>query len=305
MNRIILFIALAVFGLSACKKDVNEPQVQLVAEIVIGEGEGEEIVVLDKGDVVDKALKGGNGKFTATVEDSKILEAKIEGNYLKLRGLNYGMTKVSVRSHDKQKTLTVRVDRPEISLSEAEVTLLPGEVRKNITVRGGGDDAEFELVNPEGAIEARWEARTGVLELVGKYEGEAMIIFRSKDDKPAKEIKIKVKATNDVSDAVGFYSTKSQTLRPDFPVVLHAYRPGKMVWISASTDMTNQAKTRLRMAPLKSPEKGAKVTQHITFVSVGQYESGEYPLIIEEVRTAEGLVTLRGQGFKLVVPFDK
>lgn len=304
MKRIFLFIALITLGLSACKEEPKEPQVQ-IAEIVIGEGAGEEVVVLDKGDTVYKVLKGGNGKFTATVEDSKILEAKIEGNYLKLRGLNYGTTKVSVRSHDKQKTLTVRVDRPEINLSDKEVSLFPGEVRKNITVRGGGDDAEFEVINLEGAIEARWDARTGVLELVGNYEGEGTIIFRSKDDKPAKEIKVIVKATNDVSGSIGFYSTKSQTLRTDFPVLLHAHRPGKMVWISGSMDMTNLAKTRVRMRSLRSPEKGATITERITFVNVGKYESGEYPLIVEEVREADGLVTLRGQGFKLVVPFDK
>lgn len=304
MKHIFLFLAIAVLGLSACQKDNSEPQVQ-IAEIVIGEGAGEEVVVLDKGDVVDKALKGGNGKFTATVEDSKILEAKIEGSYLKLRGLNYGTTKVSVRSHDKQRTLTVRVDRPEINLSDSEVTLLPGEVRKNITVRGGGDDAEFEVINPEGAIEARWEARTGVLELTARYEGEAKIIFRSKDDKPAKEIKVVVRATNDVSRQIGFYSTTSSELRPDFPVLLHAHRPGKMVWVSGSTDVINQAKTRVRMASLSAPERGAELSKHITFVNVGKWESGEYPLIVEEVHAAEGLVTLRGRGFKLVLPFDK
>lgn len=304
MKRIFLALALLSLGVSSCKE--KDAPVEQVAEIKIGDSDLKEIV-LDKGTHRDILLSGGNGKFSATVKDSKILEAKIDGGYLKLKGLAYGETVVLLRSHDKQKTLTVKVERAEISLTDTEVTLYPSQERQDIKVIGGGDDAIVEAENPEMAITYEWDAKTSKLKLRANHEGEAKLIFRSQDNKPAKELKIIVKADNNVSDQIGFYGTTSKTLRPYFSTLLHAYRPGKMIWISASPRMSRD-QTRILMVPLKSPEKGRKIEKSkITFINVddSKFPSGEYALIVEEVVPAKGLVTLRGQGFKLVVPYDK
>lgn len=305
MKHIFLALALVSLGFSSCKEK-DTPVVEQVAEIKIGEHDLKE-VVLDKGSSRDILLSGGNGKFTATVKDSKVLDAKIDGSYLKLRGLAYGETVVLLRSHDKQKSLTVKVERAEISLTDKEVTLYPGQERQDIKVIGGGDDAVVEAENPEMAITYEWDAKTSKLKLRANHEGEAKLIFRSQDNKPAKELKIIVKADNNVSDQIGFYTTTSKTLRPYFRILMHAYRPGKMVWISASPRMSLD-QTRILMTPLKSPQKGAKLEKaKITFINVSdsKFPMGEYDLIVEEVVEAKGLVTLRGQGFKLVVPYDK
>lgn len=302
MKRIFLFIALIGIGLSSCQKD-NEPKPN-IPEITVGDND-EAVITLDKGNSLDKKLNGGNGKFTATVQDSRVVEAKIDGNYLKLRGLSYGETTISLRSHDKKKSITVRVERPAISLPQSSVTLLPGENRKDITVRGGGDDATYEVIDPEGAIEARWEATTGVLDLVAKHEGEAKIVFKTNDDKPQQELVVVVKASNDVTKSIGFYPTTSSELRLGFPLLLHAHRPGKMVWLSSSTDIADRSKKKIYIPSVKSPQRGAKLSSHVTFVEVRGLETGEYKFIVEEVHEAEGLATLRAPGFKLVVPYDK
>lgn len=302
MKRIFLFIAIVALGLSACSKD--EPKVVEYAEITVGEhNEGE--VALDKNNTLSLKLSGGNGKFTATAENPKVLEAKIDGEYLILRGINYGETVVSLRSHDRRRTLKVRVERPALHLTDNVITLKPGEVRKDITVRGGGDDADYEVLNPEHAIDARWVAGSGVLELSARHEGEATIVFKTKDGKPNVEMKVIVKAENNVSDQVGFYTTRSTTLQPYFNMPLYAYRPGKMVWLSSSTDLSNLAKQRVWLPTIKNPVKGERVTLKVSFLNVDEFTSGEYPLIIEEVQTADELVTLRGAGFKIVAPYDK
>lgn len=301
MQRILLIIASVIIGLSSCKTD--EPTVQ-IPDITVGEGKSIEDVVLDKNNTLEFKLSGGNGKFTATAENPKLLEARIEGNYLKLRGLNYGETLVSLRSHDKRKTLKVRIERPQVNLSDKEITLQPGEVRKDIVVRGGGDDAEYEVINPESAIDARWISGSGVLELTAKHEGEAKIVFKTKDDKPNVELKVVVKATNNVSNEVGFYTTTTPTLRTYFPTTLYAYRPGKMIWLSASTDMRHLGKRRVWFAPVNNPQKGAQLNLNISFLNIDNFESGSYPFIVEEVLEAEQLVTLRSAGFKIVAPYD-
>lgn len=301
MKRIFLFIAIITLGLSACTKDTPKEN---YAEITIGDNNVSELA-LDKNNTLQIKLSGGNGKFTATAENPKILEAKIDGEYLVLRGINYGETIVSLRSHDRRKTLKVSVERPALHITENVIKLKPGEVRKDITVRGGGDDADYEVINPENAVDARWVAGTGVLELSANHEGEATIVFKTKDGKPNVEMKVIVKAENDVSHEVGFYTTKSSTLRPYFNMPLYAYRPGKMIWLSNSNDMTNLAKQRIWLPTIKNPIKGERKTLKISFLNVEEFASGEYPLIVEDVQTSDELITLRGVGFKIVVPYDK
>lgn len=299
MKRILIFVTLLMLGMASCKKD--EPA-QVIPEIKIGENITE--VVLEKETTRDIVLSGGNGKFSATVKDSKILEAKIDGTYLKLKALNYGETTVSLRSHDRRKTLTVKVERAEINISEQEIRLYPGQERQDIRIIGGGDDAEVEAVDAEEAIVYEWEAKTGKLKLRANHEGEAKLIFKTKDNKSPKELKIIVKAENNVSEKIGFYATTSKTLSPYFPVVMHAYRAGKMVWISSSPSLERD-QNRVLIPPVVAPQKGQRVTSKIIFVNVSdKYTTGEYSLIVEEVVEAKKLVTLRGKGIKLVIPYD-
>lgn len=295
MKRIFLYLALIVLAASSCKKD--EPK---IPEIEIG-GKLTEII-LDKETTQDVALSGGNGKFQASVRDSRILEARIDGSYLKLKGLEYGETIVLIRSHNKQKTLTVKVQRSELNLPETSVTLYPGQERQDIRVIGGGDDVVVEEEDLEEAVTFEWEAKTGSLKLRGTHEGEAKLIFKTQDNRPAKELVIKVKADNDVSDKVGLYSTNRKELKVNFPVLMHAYRAGKMAWISSSPSLQLDQK-RVVVPAVISPEKGKRIETDLTFVNVSGYTTGKYSLLIEEVRTDKKLVTLRGKGMKLVVPY--
>lgn len=303
MKRVYIIMAALTLGMASCSKDNGEPT-KPITEIKVGEDNSEQIS-LGKNSTKDLKLSGGNGKFTLTVQDSKVVEAKIEGDYLKIKGLNYGTTSILLRSHDREKRLSVKVERPEISLASKEVQLFPGEERRNIKVTGGGDDAELLFVNDEKAIEEpRWDAKTGILELVARHEGVAKVIFRTKDGKPDVELAVIVKAENDVSTSVGFYSTKERTLRHEFPVAVYGHRPGKKVWIANSTKLPNSH--RVLVSSIQNPQKGAKIKANFTFVNVSdKFTSGERDVIIEEVREAEGLVSLRAEGFKLVIPYDK
>lgn len=296
MKRISLYIALIVLIVSSCKK-ADEPK---IPEIEIG-GKLTEII-LDKETNQDVALSGGNGKFSVSVRDSRILEARIEGSYLKLKGLEYGETIVLIRSHNKQKTLTVKVQRSELNLPEASLTLYPGQERQDIRVIGGGDDVVVEEEDPEEAIIFEWEAKTGSLKLRATHEGEAKLIFKTQDNRPAKELLIRVKADNNVSHKVGFYNTSHKELREHFPALLYAYRAGKMAWISSSPSLQLDQQ-RVFIPAILNPEKGKRIETKITFVNVSDYTTGNYSLLVEEVLIDKKLVTLRGKGMKLVVPY--
>ena len=77
--------------------------------------------------------------------------------------------------------MTVKVERAEINISEQEIRLYPGQERQDIRIIGGGDDAEVEAVDAEEAIVYEWEAKTGKLKLRANHEGEAKLIFKTKE----------------------------------------------------------------------------------------------------------------------------
>lgn len=301
MKQLYTYIALILLiSFTACERDeMNLP------EIKIGDGNQTEIKV-DKTTTIDLELSGGNGKFTATVADVKIATTKIEGKYLKITGVNYGETKVIITSHDKKRELTIKVERPDFNLSETDVTLYPGETERIIKITGGGDDAEIKVEDPEEALTYKWDAKSNNLILTAKHEGEIKVKFISKDDKPAKELMIKIKAEDPekYSEKIGLYNTTSKSLFPVMQTVLNAYRQGKMVWIANSTRFTYPQKS-VQMKPVTSPQKGKKVSVNLVFTNLDKYPSNTYELIVEDVLTDKGLVVLRGKGFKIVTPFDK
>lgn len=302
MKQLYTYLTLILLlGLSACQ-DKNTPD---LPEITVGDG-SITMINVDKNSTIDLKITGGNGKFTATVQDTKIATAKIEGEYIKIKGVQYGETKLVITSHDKRKEMTIRVDRPEFHLGKTEVTLYPGETDRVVNVTGGGDDAKMETDDPEMAIIATWDAKSNNLKITAKHEGEAIIKFISNDDKPAKELKVIVKAedANKLAEKIGFYNTSSSSLHSIFSTVMSIYREGKMVWICGSTSM-NISKKRLQMKPVVSPKKGDKLNVHLSFVNLDKYKSQAYNLIVESVLTEKKLVVLRGQGFKIVAPYDE
>lgn len=308
MKRLLLIIALIGLGLSSCKKS-DGPGGSTLSEIKVGETNLAEISI-DKDTSKDILLSGGNGKFAVAVVDSRILQATIDGTYLKLKGLAYGETTILLRSHDLKKEIKVKVERPDISLAESEVTIQPN-AEKDIKISGGGDDATLEVQNDEEAIDYTWDAKTSQLKIKTKSEGEATLTFKVKDSsKPAKTLKVVVKASNDVTKQVGLYATTSSELKPFFPTVFYAHRAGKRVWISSNTNPTSgrdNAK-RIYIKPIQNPVKGSKIEAEFEFIYLGTtYEgkTGKHNVIVEEVHTAEGLVTLRAKGFKVVMPYDK
>lgn len=273
-------------------------------EIKIGDEDLNEII-LDKDSTRDFKLSGGNEKFTVSVADSKVVVAKIDGIYLRIKGVNYGETTLVIKSHNKRRELKVRVERSEINISQAEVRLYPGEVRHDVKVTGGGDDAEMEIENPEDALIAKWDAKSGTLEFTAKYEGESKLIFRTNDSKEPKTIKVIIKAENDVSDKAGIYRTSNRSLSPYFPTVLVGQRKGKRVWVASSSDVVRRDKARFSLPMVKAPQLGEKLDINLSMVNLDALQDlGKNPFIVEYIDNNKLLVTLRTRGYKIVVPFE-
>ena len=70
-----------------------------------------------------------------------------------------GKTYAVIHSGDTKRRIDLNIAPPEVSVSQKEVRLFPRDESKFVSVNGGGELADLEVVDPDHAINAKWNAK--------------------------------------------------------------------------------------------------------------------------------------------------
>jgi len=116
-------------------------------------------------------LSGGTGKYSAYVADSKIASVSMSKDTLRINGILEGKTYAVIHSGDTKRRIELNIAPPAVSVSQKEVRLFPRDESKFVSVNGGGELADLEVVDPDHVINAKWNAKTNILEIEAFYEG--------------------------------------------------------------------------------------------------------------------------------------
>ena len=288
MKKILFYLLLLCCGVSfvACKEDASDDR-----EIQVGADDLKE-VTLNKLTTRMILLQGGNGKYIANVADSKVAGVSISKDTLRINGILEGNTYATIISGDYKKVVNINVVVPELSISQSEIRLYPRDESKFISLNGGGDVVDLKIDDPDKIIDAKWNAKTNILEVQAHYEGEAKIRIISQD-KREKTLKVVVRCEG-TADRVGIYGTTSHSLYG--------------VWLCNGTRPYTSRRV-LKITPaVVNPVIGTQVAVSLSMLYPNEFAStkikeGKYKLYVEEVREKD--VVLRGRGFKFVIPYEK
>lgn len=297
INRLSTLFALllALLPLTiSCKSDKAEPTTPLL----IGKTEDLSEISLPAKAERKIILRGGNGKYGASVADATIAKVAIVKDTIKIEGLLEGTTYASISSADHKRRLTIRVQAPDISVSTTEVSLTPGSTSETVSVTGGGLGLKMTLDNPEGAIEEPRLGNTGKLYIKAKHEGDATIRF-SAEGKQTHTIKVRIRQTT-TTDEYGMYTTTNSTPYKVMATPLISERRGKGFILLSSATLASGSK-RIFVPLASAPKVGEVLTLTLTSEGMADtYRTGSYRLVVEEVTAS--LVRLRAPGFRLILP---
>lgn len=302
MKRILFYLLLLCCGTAfvACSDDNSEAK-----DIQVGADDLKE-VALNKLSTRTIILRGGTGKYTANVADSKIAGVAISKDTLRISGILEGQTYATIISGDFKRRVDINVVVPELSISQSEIRLFPRDESKFVSLNGGGDFAELQIEDPDKIMNAKWNAKTGILEIQAHYEGEAKIRVIAQDKKE-KTLKVVVRCEG-TADRVGVYSTTSRSIYTHMNTIMAVQRPGIGVWFCSGA-RPYTAKRVLKITPaIVNPVVGSHVNVTLSMTYPDEFSNsglkeGQYKLFVEEVREHDAV--LRGQGFKLVIPYEK
>ena len=318
-----LFISLSLLltlAVSSCKND--EPN--KVANIEVGTNNADTLYV-NRDQKIFFLLKGGDNKYKANTENAKIATAEINKDSLFITGHFNGGTPLTIHSHDLQRRLFIKVVPPPFDATEKVVTLAPKDDVRTLNLAGGGEKATLTKEGPEeGAAEITWDAKTGNVRIKALYEGDVKLVATSEDGKTKKEIFVQIRCKDEKGESgkFGAYRTDSRSITSVFPVVMTAHRRGQFVRFSETSNpliiqksdpkALNRENRVLTIKPeLVNPKVGDQV--ELTLEWSSEYSSissenpikneGKYKAIVTEVQDRK--VTVRGAGFKFVLPYVK
>ena len=302
MKRILFYLLLLCCGTAfvACSDDNSEAK-----DIQVGADDLKE-VALNKLSTRTIILRGGTGKYTANVADSKIAGVAISKDTLRISGILEGQTYATIISGDFKRRVDINVVVPELSISQSEIRLFPRDESKFVSLNGGGDFADLQIEDPDKIMNAKWNAKTGILEIQAHYEGEAKIRVIAQDKKE-KTLKVVVRCEG-TADRVGVYSTTSRSIYTHMNTIMAVRRPGIGVWFCSGA-RPYTAKRVLKITPaVVNPVVGSHVNVTLSMTYPDEFSNsglkeGQYKLFVEEVREHDAV--LRGRGFKLVVPYER
>ena len=302
MKRILFYLLLLCCGTAfvACSDDNSEAK-----DIQVGADDLKE-VALNKLSTRTIILRGGTGKYTANVADSKIAGVAISKDTLRISGILEGQTYATIISGDFKRRVDINVVVPELSISQSEIRLFPRDESKFVSLNGGGDFAELQIEDPDKIMNAKWNAKTGILEIQAHYEGEAKIRVIAQDKKE-KTLKVVVRCEG-TAGRVGVYSTTSRSIYTHMNTIMAVRRPGIGVWFCSGA-RPYTAKRVLKITPaIVNPVVGSHVNVTLSMTYPDEFSNsglkeGQYKLFVEEVREHDAV--LRGRGFKLVVPYER
>ena len=251
-------------------------------------------------------LSGGTGKYTANVADSKIAGVNISKDTLRINGIWEGRTYATIISGDFKKRVEINVVVPELSISQSEIRLYPRDESKFVSLNGGGDIVDLKIEDPDKVMNAKWNAKTSILEIQAYYEGEAKIRIISQDKKE-KTLKVVVRCEG-TAGRVGIYGTTSHSLYEQMNTVMAVRRPGVGVWLCNGARPYFSQKV-LKITPaVVNPVVGTHIDVSFSMLYPAEFansglKEGLHKLYVEEVREKD--VVLRGRGFKFVIPYEK
>lgn len=278
----------------SCEKDKAEP----TSPLLIGKTEDISEVTLPAKAERKIILRGGNGKYDASIVDATIARVTIVHDTIKVEGLLEGTTYATVSSADQSRKLTIHVQAPDISVSAGEVALTPGATSETISVTGGGLGLKMMVDNPEGAIEEPRLNHTGKLYIKALHEGDATITF-SAAGKQTHTITVRVRQTATESE-YGIYTTTNSTPYKVMATPLISERRGKGFILWASAIPTADGK-RIFVPLTSTPTAGEVLTLSLASQGMADaYRTGSYRLVVEEV--TDRLIRLRAPGFRLILP---
>lgn len=253
MKRILFYLLLLCCGTAfvACSDDNSEAK-----DIQVGADDLKE-VALNKLSTRTIILRGGTGKYTANVADSKIAGVAISKDTLRISGILEGQTYATIISGDFKRRVDINVVVPELSISQSEIRLFPRDESKFVSLNGGGNFAELQIEDPDKIMNAKWNAKTGILEIQAHYEGEAKIRVIAQDKKE-KTLKVVVRCEG-TADRVGVYSTTSRSIYTHMNTIMAVRRPGIGVWFCSGA-RPYTAKRVLKITPaIVNPVVGSHV----------------------------------------------
>lgn len=300
----LLLFLLSILSLSSCRERETGAAVE---PIRLGT-EDLQSVTLHKLSTHTILLEGGTGKYTASVATSRIAGVSVSKDTLRVTGYLEGETYATILSGDLRRRVPIHVVVPPLSTNMEEVRLYPRDESRFISLHGGGDRARLVIDDPEEAISARWQAKSGILEVDAYHEGVAVVHLYSEDG-TEKSVTIRVRC-NGETDGVGLYSTTSRSLYYQMKSALTAQRGGRSFTIYDSAQPYS-AKRAFTVSPLpKSPTVGAWLEVTIKLNRASEFDNtkvreGRHRVIVEQVDSSAGLVTLRGKGYKMVIPYVK
>ena len=289
-----LFISLSLLltlAVSSCKND--EPN--KVANIEVGTNNADTLYV-NRDQKIFFLLKGGDNKYKANTEDAKIATAEINKDSLFITGHFNGGTPLTIHSHDLQRRLFIKVVPPPFDATEKVVTLAPGDDARTLNLAGGGPKATLTQEGPEkDAAKITWDAKTGNVRIQALYEGDVKLVATSEDGKTKKEILVQIRCQGESRQFVRF----SETSNP-----LTSQK-------SDSRALSRDNRVLTIKPELVNPKVGDQVELTLEWLSVYSSISSENPIknegkykaIVTEVQDRK--VTVRGAGFKFVLPYVK
>ena len=232
-------------------------------------------------------LSGGTGKYTANVADSKIAGVNISKDTLRINGIWEGRTYATIISGDFKKRVEINVVVPELSISQSEIRLYPRDDSKFVSLNGGGDIVDLKIEDPDKVMNAKWNAKTSILEIQAYYEGEAKIRIISQDKKE-KTLKVVVRCEG-TAGRVGIYGTTSHSLYEQMNTVMAVRRPGVGVWLCNGARPYFSKKV-LKITPaVVNPVAGTHIDVSFSMLYPAEFansglKEGPHKLYVEEVR---------------------
>jgi hypothetical protein len=250
-------------------------------------------------------LSGGTGKYAAYVADGTLAKVAINEDTLRITGQLTGKTFATIHSGDEIRRIALHVEDREVSVSHQEVRLFPRDESRFISVNGGGKFADLEVLDPEGAISTKWNAKTNILEIDARYEGEAQVKIVPPVGKPTL-LKVVVRCEGEVNRP-GIYGTTSRSIFRQMNTLSVVHRKGVGVWLNNNAQPYGALRSLQVTPAIVNPKVGEHLTLNYTMRYPDEFRNsglteGQHALIVEEVR--QRYVVLRGQGHKLVLPFE-
>lgn len=290
----------------SCEKEVAAS----LSPLKIGSGEATldavSIQVLSERDIL---LQGGNGKYKANIEDSRIATAKVVGDTLRVKGLTVGETFIRVVSHNQQQRVELKVETAVPHFSQKVIRVYPDRkvVRKFVSLTGGDEFTSLEVVDPDDILEVKWNGKSDLLEIKAFYEGDALI-KASTPNGQVTELKVEVRV-EDEPQKVGVYHTSGRYVNNNVALngVLVVQRENRGVWISntASPYVGNVVYTGscIQFDPIKDPVEGKYIELSVqSFAGPAAIPAGKYRVLVEKIKG--NLVQLRSNRYKFLLPYE-